>query len=119
MSRLRNIPGWATLVLGLLVLGAASTACDEDGKTAPDKCGTPPLMIYDVQGGAQDADANPCVTHVGHAISEILPATPSGGTAASGGSAGKGGSAAKGGSAGKGSSVGLAGQGGDAGTGGA
>jgi hypothetical protein len=121
MSRLRNIPGWAKLALGLLLLGAASTACEEDSKTAPEKCGTPQLVIYDVQGGAQgDADANPCVTNVGHAVSEILPATPSGGnatggTAASGGSAGKGG----GGSAGKGSSAGQGGQGGDAGTGGA
>jgi hypothetical protein len=116
MSRLCKSTGWAKVAVGLLLLGAASAACDEDGKTAPDKCGTPPLMIYDVQGGAQDADGNPCVTPVGHAISEILPATPSGGTAASGGSAGKGGSAGNGG---KGGSVGLAGQGGDAGSGGA
>jgi len=101
MSRIRNIPGWAKLALGLLLLGAAPMACEEDSKTAPEKCGTPALEIYDIQGGAQDADANPCVTDVGHAVSEILTATPSGGKA-TGGSAGKGGSGGKAGSSGGG-----------------
>ena len=127
MSRHRNIPGWAKIVGGLLLLGAASTACDEDSKTAPEKCGTPPLLIYDIQQGAEDgaAGANPGVTKVGHAVSQILPPTPSGGnatggnatggTAANGGNSGKGGSGGKSGSAGKGGNVGNGGGAGGAG----
>jgi hypothetical protein len=123
MSRLRNIPGRATIALGCMLLGALAVACEEDGKTAPEKCGSPPLLIYDVQGGAQgDPDANPCVTDEGHAVSVILPAssggsapTNTGGSGGKGGAGGSGGSSGKGGTGGKG---GAGGKGGTAGTGG-
>jgi hypothetical protein len=63
--------------------------CDEDGKTTPEICASPPLEIYDIQdppaGGA--GEENPCVTKVGHAVS------PNGGTDV-GGSTGRAGSSA-------------------------
>jgi hypothetical protein len=82
------------LCASLLVLTAAG--CDEDGKTAPEKCGTPPLEIFDIQNppssggeGAGGEATNPCVTPVGHAIS---PSAGTGGTGVSmSGDAGAGG----------------------------
>ena len=125
MSRLRIVPGRATLAVGLLLLAAAATACEEDSKTAPATCADPALPIYDIQGGAEDVN-NPCVTPVGHAVSSIAGgssvdtggASDTGGTAGSSGSAGKGGTAGSGGSAGKGGAGGSGGKGGNAGTGG-
>jgi hypothetical protein len=107
MSRFRSMPSRTTLALGLLLLGAASFACDEDGKSAPDKCGDPALQIYDIQTAGEPADDNarfPCVTEIGHAVSSISTATPVE-TAGTGGTAGKssaGGSGGKGGNAGTG-----------------
>jgi len=100
MSRLRNIPGRATGALGLLLLVAVAAACSDDGKTAPEKCGTPPLHgPYDLQGGAKDDDGNPCVTPVGHSVSQIISST-SGGNSTGGSTAGSGGKGSAG-SAGK------------------
>jgi hypothetical protein len=83
--------------LGASLLVLAVTGCDEDGKTAPEKCGTPPLEIFDIQnppsssgdGGAGGDATNPCVTPVGHAVS---PSAGTGGTGvAMSGDAGAGG----------------------------
>jgi hypothetical protein len=101
MSRLRSHPVRAKAALGALLLmfvtGAA--ACDEDGQTAPERCLDPALPIFDIQTAGAPADDNaqyPCVTRVGHAISQGPSAAPTS-TAGSAGkaataSAGKGGS---------------------------
>ena len=101
MSRVRSLPGVVLTAVGLLWLTVTVPACDEDGKTAPEKCLEPPLgPPYDIQaahpitgtetGGAPDT-TNPCVTKVGHAISD--KGTPGDGTASGGttGGTGKGG----------------------------
>ncbi|HYQ16858.1 MAG TPA: hypothetical protein VEQ58_13905 [Polyangiaceae bacterium] len=82
MSRLRNSSGWAKAVVCLALPLVLMGACDDDGKTVPERCADPPLPIYDIQNpGEQNAAGNPCVTHVGYAISGV---TTSGGTSGSG-----------------------------------
>ena len=94
----RCIPFRVKAGLGLLLIAVASNviACDEDSKTAPERCADPALPIFDIQAAGAPADDNaqyPCSTKVGHAVSSIGPAS----TADTTSSAGKGG----GGSAGK------------------
>jgi hypothetical protein len=122
MSRVRSNPVRAKAALGALalILVAGLAACEEDGKTAPERCADPPLPIFDIQAGAP-ADTNPCVTAVGHSIS-MGPSTSGGTTAitagtSSGGKGGSGGSAGKGGSGG--TATADAGAGGAGGAGGA
>jgi hypothetical protein len=98
MSRLRSHPVRAKAVLGALLLLAVtgSAACDEDGKTAPERCLDPALPIFDIQAAGAPADDNaqyPCVTKIGHATSRGPTTGPAGaaGKAATG-TAGKGGS---------------------------
>jgi len=95
MSRVCSIPDRAKASVGMLLLLvlAGVAACDEDGKTAPDRCADPALPIFDIQAAGAPADDNaqyPCVTQIGHSISQI--GTPdAGGTTSTGGTAGKGG----------------------------
>ena len=104
MSRLSSIPDRAKATVGVLLFAFAvgGTACDEDGKTAPERCADPALPIFDIQTAGEPADGNaqyPCLTRVGHSISSI--GTPdTGGTTSSGGATagGKGGGGGKGGS---------------------
>jgi hypothetical protein len=75
--------------LGASLLVLFAVACDEDGETAPEKCADPPLQIFDIQdppsSGGQDGEAtNPCVTPVGHAVSPVGGASPSGDAGAGG-----------------------------------
>lgn len=79
MSRPRTFPsGSVKRALWLALLFGASTACGEDGKTAPEKCNDPPLPIYDIQMAGEPSVDNPCVTKPGFAISGIT--TDPGGT---------------------------------------
>jgi hypothetical protein len=89
MSRLRSLPVQAKAALGalLLLVVTGSAACDEDGKTAPERCRDPALPIFDIQAAGVPADDNaqyPCVTEIGHAISQ--GPTPTTGPAGKGGS---------------------------------
>jgi len=101
MSRVRSHPVRAKAVLSVLALivVAGLPACEEDSKTAPERCADPPLQIYDIQAGAP-AETNPCITPIGHSVNSIAPAggtsTPTAGTGGKGGSGsgGKGGSTA-------------------------
>lgn len=68
-------------VLGAALLALGALACGEDGKTAPERCADPPLPIYDIQDAGAHAVDNPCVTPIGHAVTE-------GGSSSSGGSGG-------------------------------
>jgi hypothetical protein len=90
--RFSKYPVRAALAAALLsVLGSVS-ACDEDGKTAPDKCriSEPP---FDIQAAGGVPEDNDCLTDIGHAVNSVGTA-PSGGTAAGGTAAGgKGGTA--------------------------
>jgi hypothetical protein len=90
MSRLRSLPVQAKAALGalLLLVVTGSAACDEDGKTAPERCSDPALPIFNIQTAGAPADDNaqyPCVTKVGHAISQGPTAAPTTGTAGKGG----------------------------------
>jgi hypothetical protein len=95
---LRANPVRAKAVLGalLLTLVAGAAACEEDGKTAPERCIDPPP--FDIQAGAPaDNVTNPCATPVGHSVSFIgSPTTPTAGTS----TGGKGGKATTNGGAG-------------------
>jgi hypothetical protein len=71
-------------VVCVALLFGATTACGEDGKTAPDKCNDPPLPIYDIQQAGEPSVDNPCVTKPGYAISGIT-SSPDGATTGSGG----------------------------------
>jgi hypothetical protein len=82
---LRLFSGSATLAVGLTTFSLA-VACDEDGKTTPERC--PELPLYDITrsvGGAPPSAEvgaggdDGCVTRVGHAVS------PSGGSPSSNG----------------------------------
>jgi hypothetical protein len=102
MSRQRCIPARAKACLGLLLVAFASSAvsaCDDDGKTAPERCADPALPIFDIQVAGAPADDNekyPCSTPVGHSVNQGPPATAgtgsggksSGGTATAGAGAG-------------------------------
>jgi hypothetical protein len=89
-------------------------ACDEDGKTAPETCATPPLEIYDIQDPPSSSGAgseeNPCVTPVGHAVSPTGGGTDAGAGSTNGGRAGRGGNSAS--DAGAGGALDMAGAGG-------
>lgn len=134
MSRLRSTTGLTKVALSVLLLAGSTVACEEDSKTAPDRCADPMLQIYDIQAAGAPADDNRqynqydasgklisrCVTEVGHAVSEVIPAGGTTATAGTGGTAGtttagNGGTAGTSGVAGTG---GTAGKGGSAGTGG-
>ena len=106
MSLLRPHFVRVNVVLGGLLLGLMTlTGCEEDGKTAPERCLEPALPIFDIQAAGAPSDDNarfdddaplpPCITKVGHAISSngggtATAGTSSGGTS-SGGNAGSGG----------------------------
>jgi hypothetical protein len=67
--------GRAKGAIGASLLIFVALGCDEEGKTAPETCASPPLEIYDIQdppsgeGGAGAGVDNPCLTKVGHAVS--------------------------------------------------
>jgi hypothetical protein len=97
MSRQRYVLTRARAGVGLLLLAFASSvsACDEDGKTVPERCADPALPIFDIQAAGTPADDNaqyPCSTPVGHAVSSVgQPATAgttNGGTSGGGASGG-------------------------------
>lgn len=117
MSHASSIPNRAKASVGVLlfIAVAAVGACDEDGKTAPDRCADPALPIFDIQAAGAPADDNaryPCVTEVGHSISQI-GAPDTGGKTSTGGTAGagKGGSGGKGGKGGTSSTTDAGGAG--------
>ena len=94
MSRLRFHSVRAKAALGVLLLLAVTgvAACEEDGKTAPERCADPALPIFDIQAAGAPADDNaqyPCVTQVGHSISQGPTVTPTTGGSATAGSGGK------------------------------
>jgi len=102
MSRFRATAARSNAVLSALVLTllAGAAACDDDGKTAPEGCVDP--APYDIQAGAPaDAEPNPCVNGVGHAINQGA-ATPTAGSTVGGAATGgkSGGSAMAGAGAG-------------------
>jgi hypothetical protein len=130
MTRARQVVGRAVAVLGALVCVTAA-ACDERGKTAPERCADPPLPLFDIRttpppeddnrrfndGGAGDGAAlPPCITEVGHAVSSFTDGSAgepfvsagsssiggSGNGGLGGGGAGNGGEAADAGSPGAG-----------------
>lgn len=123
MSRLSSHPVRAQAALGALLLGlvVSASGCEEDGKTAPARCLEPALLVFDIQTAGAPADDNarfnddldangnllaPCVSKVGHSVSNIgSPPPPTTTTAGTGGSA----------TAGTGGSV-TAGSGGSGGT---
>jgi hypothetical protein len=117
MKRAGKVFGRAAACLGALGLAFAVTACEEDGKTAPERCADPPLPLFDIRTMPPPSDDNrrfndgssgdgsglpPCITEVGHAVSSFgdgsagetgtAGTTASGGTSASGGSSNGGGS---------------------------
>ena len=98
MSRQRCIPFRVKAVLGLLLIAVASSliACDEDSKTAPERCADPALPIFDIQTAGVPTDDNaqyPCSTKIGHSVSSIGSPSSAGTTSSAGknggGSAGK------------------------------
>jgi uncharacterized membrane protein YgcG len=109
MTRFGKLLGPVTVALGAFVLMTAAMGCDEDGKTAPERCAQPPLEIFDIQKAAPPAEGgeaalNPCVTPIGHAISSI-DTGDAGGTSATGGTTagtGGGGTTSTGGTSGGG-----------------
>ena len=103
MSLLRPRSVRVNVALGALLLGlvTALTACEEEGKTAPERCLDKPLPIYDIQAGGARDDTYPCSTPVGHAISSNGSISTAG-TTASGGKAGSGGTGTAAGAGGAG-----------------
>jgi hypothetical protein len=98
MSRFSSTPDRAKASVGVLLFIALAgvAACDEDGKTAPERCADPALPIFDIQAAGEPGDDNakyPCVTQVGHSINQGTPDSSStgGGTGGTAGAAGKGG----------------------------
>jgi hypothetical protein len=73
MSRQRYVSTLAKACLASLLLAFASgvSACDEDGKTAPERCADPPLPIFDIQAAGVPADEYPCSTPIGHAVNFV------------------------------------------------
>ncbi|RYZ08485.1 MAG: hypothetical protein EOO73_08555 [Myxococcales bacterium] len=125
MMRAGSVSGRVTVALGALAFSLLAVACDEDGKTAPQRCSTLPEP-FDIQktpapeddnrslnvgSGGEGALPN-CVTEVGHAVSSFSDGL--GGEASSPGSSGSGGS----GGSSSGGEAGTAGSA-DAGAGGA
>ena len=96
MSRPRSLPGRAPALFAFGFALVALAACDEDGKSAPERCLENPLPLFDPASAGAPADDNeqyPCVTPVGHSVSYVGNA-PS--TAGSSSKAGSGNSAAGG-----------------------
>ena len=99
MSRQRYIPARAKACLGLLLLAFASSvsACDDDGKTVPERCADPGLPIFDIQSAGAPGDDNrhlnsdpekpPCVTTIGHSVSFVGSPTTGGSTGMTSGGA--------------------------------
>lgn len=90
MSRRRHLSGRVRAALPVAALFAAVFACDDAGKTAPERCADPPLPLFDFANAGAPSDDNaryPCVTPIGHGISYVGD---------DGAAAGKGGSAAAG-----------------------
>ena len=109
MSRQRCIPARAKAAIGLLLLAfvGSVTACDDDGKSAPERCADPALPIFDIQAAGIPSDDNeqyPCSTPIGHSVSYIgsptTAGTASGGTTSNGGKSGSSGTATAGAGAG-------------------
>jgi hypothetical protein len=105
MSRQRYVPTRAKAWLGLLLLAFASSvsACDEDGKTVPERCADPALPIFDIQAAGVPADDNdryPCSTPVGHAVSSVGTAATAGTASGGASNGGEGGTATAGAGAG-------------------
>jgi len=124
MSRLSSHSIRVNVALGALLLGlvTAVSACEEESKTAPERCLDPKLPLFDIQtAGARD-DIYPCNTSVGHSVSSIgnptTAGTTSGGTA-TGGKGGSGGTATGGKGGSGGTATADAGAGGAGGAGGA
>lgn len=88
MSLLRPRSVRVNVALGALLLGmvTALAACEEEGKTTPERCLEKPLPIYDIQAGGARDDTYPCSTPVGHAISSIGSTSTAGTTATAGNS---------------------------------
>jgi hypothetical protein len=99
MSPLRRLA--AVLAISAPFMGVA--ACDDDGKTAPERCLDPALPLFDPHHAGAPADDNeqyPCVTPVGHAVSYVgnAPSNTAGSsTTTLGGAGGEGGGSANGG----------------------
>lgn len=92
MSRQRCIPARAKSCLVLLLAAFASSvsACDDDGKSAPERCLDPALPIFDIQAAGVPADDNeqyPCSTPIGHSVS-FVGSVATAGTASGGKSSG-------------------------------
>lgn len=111
MKRVGTHSARAAAALGLLGLVVTVVACEEDGKTVPERCRELPL--FDIQSAGAPADDNeslvgsdpekPCVTKVGHAVSSFSDGTageaPStGGSVSNGGTSGTAGTTGSGGS---------------------
>lgn len=128
MKVVGTLPGKAAAALGAVALVALFVACEEDGKTAPERCSVLPAPV-DIQAAGAPWDDNrrfnpgsggenglpDCVTEVGHAVSSF-------GTAGDGsvaGTSGSGGTGTAGSGTGGTSSGGSSSSGGDTGTAGA
>lgn len=111
MSRLRSLPARPAAALLMGVALSAAVACDEEGKTAPERC-SDPLPIFDPATADVPTDHHPCVTPVGDAVSSVGNA-PSPGAAGSGspgaGEGGAGGEGVAGGEGGAGDEGGAGG----------
>jgi hypothetical protein len=128
MKRGGLILGRAAMAASALSLFLAVSACEEDGKTVPERCAVLPEP-FDIQntpppeddnrslnpGSGGDGGLPKCVTEVGHAVSSFVDPSMAG-TSGSGGSAS--GGTGTGGSS-PGGDAGTAGADAGAGTGGA
>lgn len=108
MSRPRRLPGRALALLASGFALVALAACDEDGKSAPERCLDPALPLFDPASAGAPADDNaqyPCVTPVGHSVSYVgnapgaagSPSTPGPSNQAGSGNGGAGGAGGEGG----------------------
>jgi hypothetical protein len=91
MSRLRLLPA---LLLTVVATATVLVACSDEGHPVPERCAEPKLEVFDYRAADPPADDNrkyPCVTPVGHGISN--DDASSAGTGNSGGGAGGSGAA--------------------------
>jgi hypothetical protein len=99
MSLSRSLPGRFAAALTIGVALTTGVACDEDGRTAPERC-SDPLPLFDPATAGVPADHHPCVTPVGDAVS-FVGNPPSSSTAGrSSNSPGEGGAGGQGGAGG-------------------
>jgi hypothetical protein len=125
MKRFGTFSGRAAAVFGVLAVVATAVACEEDGKTVPERCVDLPLFDIQAAGAPADDNAslvgsdaeNPCVTKVGHAVSSF--GNGSAGEAPSSGGTGGSGTGGTGGTAGTSGTGSGSGGSPDAGAGGA